>query len=142
MLALHAPAVAGERFVIAHDAMAGGGDGADIGRTRPRHRAHGVRRTDALGNVRAVYRSASWDPAQRLPDSLLEGRAPHIEGQIEPERRRLDAADHRGHRVLKVFITTEQLCRREAVLERAHERLAIAAEQDGTDALIGGGDQD
>jgi hypothetical protein len=44
--------------------------------------------------------------------------------------------------VLKVFVTTEQLCRGEAVLERAHERLGIVAKQDGADAPIGGGDQD
>jgi hypothetical protein len=42
----------------------------------------------------------------------------------------------------KVFVTTEQLCRGEAVLVRGHERLGSVAKKDGTDALIGGGDQD
>ena len=47
-----------------------------------------------------AYRRAGWDRAQRLPDPL-GGRAPPIERQIDPERGRLNVADHRGHRMRK-----------------------------------------
>ena len=44
--------------------------------------------------------------------------------------------------MLEVFVPTEQLGLREAVLEIAHERLGIVAEHDGADALVSGCDQD
>ena len=87
-------------------------------------------------------RRTSRNVAQRLPDPLLEGCTPHIERQIEAERRRLDKADHPGHYVLKVMITTEQLGPGEAVLEIAHQGIGVVAEQDGADPLVRGGDQD
>ena len=127
---------------MAHDAMTGDGDSEGVCCTRLRHRAHGVRGTKALGDVRVARRRADRDGAQCLPDPLLEGRAPHIEGQIEPERRGLDEAYHPGYHVFKVCVTAEQLCHGEAVLKIAHQRLGIIAEQDGADAPGSGSDKD
>src|SRR5260221_14575094 len=84
-LALDAPAVARERAVVAHDAVAGNGDGDRVGGAGVRHRAHGFRRADALRDLRVARRRAGRDLAQRLPDALLKGGAAHVERQVEAE---------------------------------------------------------
>ena len=76
------------------------------------------------------------DLAQRLPDALLEGGAAHVERQVEAERRRLDEAHDLGDQLLEIGIAADQLRAREAVLEIAHKRVRIVAQQDGADALV------
>src|SRR5258706_226695 len=91
-LALDAPAVARERAVVAHDAVAGNGDRDRVGGAGVRHRAHGFRHADALRDLRVGRSRAGRDLAQRLPDALLKGGSAHVERQIETQGRRLDQA--------------------------------------------------
>jgi len=80
--ALEPPAVARERTVRSHHAVAGNGDREMIGRT-------GF--SDSVGFFRST--DARRDLAQRLPDQALEFRAGQVERQIETARRILDEAD-------------------------------------------------
>ena len=56
--------------------------------------------------------------------------------------RRLDEADDLGDQSLEAGVAADQLGVREAVLQIAHQRVGIVAEQDGADALVARGDQD
>ena len=49
------------------------------------HRADRMRGTDVTRDVGITRRRASRNLPQRLPDALLEGRAPDIERQIQPQ---------------------------------------------------------
>src|SRR5258707_7780949 len=91
-LALDAPAVARERAVVAHDAVAGNGDGDRVGGAGVRYRAHGFRHADALRDLRVGHRRPRRNLAQRLPDALLKGGAAHVERQVEAEGRRFAEA--------------------------------------------------
>ena len=51
-------------------------------------------------------------------------------------RRRLDEADDLGHQLLEIRVAADQPRLREAVLQVAHERVGIVAEEDGADALV------
>jgi hypothetical protein len=77
-----------------------------------------------------------------LPDALLKSRTAHIERQIEADCRGLDEADHPGHQMLEVLVTANELCFWKAVLEVAHQRLGVVAQQNGTDAPGSGRNQD
>src|SRR5882672_421191 len=122
--------------------MAGNRDRNRVRCTRVRHRAHGFGRADTLGDFRIAGGRAGRNLAQRPPYPLLEGRAAHVEWKIETERGRLDEADHLGHPLLEAFVSADQCRLGKAVLEIAHQRLGGIAEQDGADALVGGGDED
>jgi hypothetical protein len=77
-----------------------------------------------------------------LPDALLQSRTAHIERQIEADCRGLDEADHPGYQMLEVLVTTDESRFWKAVLQVAHQRLGVVAEQNGTDAPGSGCDQD
>src|SRR3989449_9947333 len=141
-LALDAPAVARERAVVAHDPVAGNGDRDRVRRASLPDGAHGFRRADALRDLRVRHRGAGRDLAQRLPDALLKGGAAHIERQVEPERRRFDEANYLGDPLLEVLVAADQGRPGKAVLELAHQRLGLVAQQNGAHAFAGGGDQD
>src|SRR5258708_18253902 len=140
-LALDAPAVSRQRTVVAHDPVAGNGDRDRVRRASLRDGAHGFRQADALRDWRVGHRRAGRNLAQRLPDALLKGGAAYIERQIEPERWRFDEADHFSHPLLEALVAADQRRLGKAVLELAHQRLGFVAEQNGADALVGGGDE-
>ena len=94
------------------------------------------------GDFGSSGRRAGRDLAQRLPDALLERRAADVEGQVEPERRRLDEADDAGHELLEAGVAADQPGLRKAVLEVAHQGVRVVAEQDRAHAPDAGGDQD
>src|SRR5262249_46550075 len=66
--------------------------------------AHGSRRPDPLGNVLVARRRARRDLAQRLPHSLLERGAAHVEREIEAECRPLHETDHLRHHALELLV--------------------------------------
>src|SRR5882672_10198055 len=83
-------------------------------------------------------RRAGRDCAQRLPHALLKRSSPHIEGQIETQRRRLDKTDDLGHQVLEILIIVGELCYWKAALKVTHQSHGIVAEEDRADAPLGG----
>ena len=141
-LAFHAPAIAGERAVGAHHAVAGDRDRDPVRRAGLSDRAHGLRPADAPRDLGIARGRSARDLAQRLPDALLERGAAHVERQIEPLRRRLDEADHPRDHPLEALIAADQPGLRKAILKAAHERVRVVAELDRADALAGRRDED
>ena len=127
---------------MAHDAVARDRHRVGVGRAGSGDGAHRSRRTDLLGDARVRLRLAGRDLAQRQPDALLEGRAAHVERQGEAVGRRLDQPDHLGHQLLVRRVAADQPRPRKPVLEVAHQRLGIVAEQDRGDTLGARRDED
>src|SRR5262245_63378303 len=80
--------------------MAGNGDGDNIRCTSLPNSVRFFRCADTFGDLRIARRRAGRDFPQRLPDALLESRPPHIERQIETQRRCLDKTGDLGRHAL------------------------------------------
>ena len=142
-LALDTPAVARERAVVADDAMARNGDRERVRRAGLRHGAHRLGAPMRAAISRVARRRAGRDLAQRLPHPLLESGAAHVERQVQAQRRALRRsrrpwrpAARTARRRRSSRASGKRSCRSRS------KRLGIVAEQDGADALGGGGDQD
>jgi len=61
-----------------------------------------------LGDLAVAHPQARRNPSQCLPHSPLERRAPHIQRQIETERRRFDEADDFRDELVEVGITSDE----------------------------------
>ncbi len=79
---------------------------------------------------------------QRLPDTLLEGRALHVERQIETARRGLDEAHHFGDQGLIPGVAADEIGLGKAVLQLARKRVWIIAQENRANAFLAGGDED
>ena len=137
--AVDAPAVAGQRAVGAHDAVAGDGQGDGIGGASARHGAHGARRADAAGQLGIGNGRARRDVAQRLPYLALERRAAHVQGQVQPHGRIFHEAHHGGHPAFEFRIAADQAGGPETVLQSAHQAVGVFVQGDFADARRGGG---
>ena len=82
-----------------------------------------ARLADAAGDIAVRCRRAGRNGAQRRPDLMLEGRAAHVERQIEALARRLDEGDDLGDQLAEVSIAADQLGAREAVAQFVLEHL-------------------
>ena len=69
------------------------------------------------------------DGAERRPDPLLERGAADVERKIQALTRRLDETDHLRDHALEFGVAAFELRAREAVLQLAHERMRVVAEQ-------------
>src|SRR5262245_45799379 len=92
-LAVDAPAVAGESAVVAHDAMAGNGEGELVCGAGTRDGANGFRGTDAPGDLGVGRGGTQRDGLQSAPDLLLKRRAADIEREVEAGLRGFDEGD-------------------------------------------------
>ena len=142
LLALHAPAVAGQRAVVAYHAVAGNRDRQRIGGAGARHGARAGGQADAPRQFRIADGAAGGYLAQRLPDALLKGRAAYVERQVQAQGGHFDQADHPGHRLLVVRLGAAQVGLRKAVLQVVQQHFSIVAQQDGAHALVCAGDQE
>src|SRR5205807_7301251 len=134
-LALYPPAVAGERPIVAHDPVAGNSHSDIICCAGLCHRANRLRRSYSVGDVDIARGLPDGNLPQRLPDSLLKGRAAQIEGQIKANRRCFDEADDLSNQRLEPRVAADQLSMRKAVLEIAGKHLRVVADEDGADAF-------
>src|SRR5262249_39306588 len=106
-LAFNSPAIAGERAVIPHDAVAGNSHRYCVGAAGLGHGAHSPGLADTASDLGIARCLADRDLAQHLPDALLEGRATHVERQVEADPRRLYEADHPGNELLEFAIIAD-----------------------------------
>ncbi len=115
--------------------MTGDGDGERIGGAGLGDRADRFGRADLLSDLGVAGRAAGLDVAERGPDPLLEGRAPHVERQVEAGGGLLHQGHDPGHGRIELWITAHQLGAGEAVLQVADQHVWIVAHQDGADPL-------
>ena len=111
-----------------HNAMTGNRHRQWVCCTGLRYSTHRLRRSNAFGYLLVARRGSRWNPAEGLPDALLEGCTPHIERQIETEGRRLDKSDHGRDQLLKLLVPTDELRLGELVLEIAYETVRFIPE--------------
>ena len=140
-LALDAPAIAGERAVGAHHAMAWDRDRDRVRRARLGDRAHGLRPADALGDLGIARGRPARNARSACQTRLLERRAAHVERQIEPMRRRLDEAHDLRDQSLELLIAADQKRLRETVLKVADKGVRVVAELDRADPFPGRRDE-
>jgi 4-hydroxy-tetrahydrodipicolinate reductase len=126
----------------AHDAMAWNGNRDRVRCAGVRYGAHRFRRTDAPGDLRIARRRAGRNLAQRLPDTLLEDSAAHVEGEIETDPGRLNDTDNACDQSLIVAIAANETRLREAILKIADELVWVVAQQDRGNTLLARGDED
>src|SRR5262245_12528030 len=109
LLAVEAPAVAGEGATLAEDAVAGNGDGEGVGGNGGGGGTNGAGLANAVGNFGVGRGGASGDFSQGVPDAALEGRAADVERQIETGVRRCDETDDVGDEARKFAVSADGL---------------------------------
>src|SRR5258705_10983619 len=92
-LPVHAPGIARQEAVVAHDAMTWDAQGDIVRRTSAGDGAHRLGSADPARDLGIRHRFTSENFAQGLPDPLLECRAANIEWKFEAESRRFDKAN-------------------------------------------------
>ena len=122
--------------------MAGNRHGQRIRGASSRDCAHGLRRTDAFGNIAIADGDANGNLSQRLPDTLLERGAAHIQRQVQTDPRRFDKAHHLRDQTLETGIAANQFGVCETILQIARQGIRIVAQRNGADAAIALRDQD
>ena len=140
-LAPVAPAIAGERAVLAHDPMARNGQRDPVRGARFADRIRFVRFADALGDLASGSPWRLPESRERLPDALLEGRALDIERQIQAARRVLDQGYDLGKDGLQAGIIGDRVGIETLVQARAL-RSPDRLERDGAHPLVAHRDQD
>jgi len=98
-----------------------------IGTAGLRNRTHCRGRPDARGDLAVGCGSAGGNLPQRLPNALLEGSAPDVQGEVQADRRRFDQPDDAGDQRLEVRIATDHLGARKLVLQVLHQTFRIVA---------------
>src|SRR5215470_3212183 len=116
--------------------MAGNGDCEIVRRTGAGNGAHRLRRSDASSDFRVGNRLADGNLLERLPYTLLEGGAAHVERKVEADPRGLNETDNPRDQGLIVTIGANETRFRKVVLEIADEFVRIVPEQDRGDALF------
>lgn len=134
--AFNAPAITGKAAVVAHNAMAGNGDGNGIGGTGTRDGPHGLWCTDPIRNVGVAGGAAGRNGLQCLPYALLESGAANIEGKVESDGGCFNKSDHLGDDVFKTQVTTNERGLGEAVLEIVCQCIGIIAHENGANAAF------
>ena len=115
-----APGIAGRRAVIANDTVATDRDRESVGRTGSRHGTHRLRRADAPRKLGIGHGRTDGNVPKRLPQTLLERRAAHVQGKIETDPRRFDEAHDPRHQDLVLTIGADEMRPGKAVLKFAH----------------------
>jgi len=122
--------------------MAGDGEGERVGGAGSGNGADGFGPTNALGDFGVAGGLAQGDFGERAPDTLLEGGAADVEGEIEGELRVFHEADDAGDDLLEIAVGADQVRPGKAVLEIAGELVGVVSQENGADALVGCGDED
>ena len=122
--------------------MAGNGDGQIVRCARAGDGAHRLRRFNAPSDFGVGNCLADGNFLERLPYTLLEGRAADVERKIEADFWGFDEADNPRDQRLIVTIGANETRFRKAVLQIADECVRIVPEQDRGDALLARGDED
>jgi hypothetical protein len=122
--------------------MAGNRHRQRIGADGPGNGANRARRSDSPRELPIAHGLAGRDIAQCPPHPLLKRRAPHVEGQVEADARRLDATNDPGDQSLESGVAADQAGARKAVLEIAREHVGIVPHEDGADTAPAVRDQD
>src|SRR5262249_48834844 len=93
------------------------------------------------GDVGVTRGGAGWNLSQCLPDTLLKGRAPNIERQVESQGRRLHKADHFRDELLELGVGARQSGAWELVLQIVRHRFGVVAQENGANAPLAPGNQ-
>src|SRR5690606_12317959 len=133
-LAFHAPAVAGELAVAAHDAMAGNHHRQAVGRAGAGHGAYRPGLLQPIGQLGVAEGGAGRNVPQGLPDAGLEGGAANVQRQVQAAPRVLDHCDHLVHHGGEVVVRGPQLRPWKAPAQLAQQLFRLVTQQDGTDA--------
>ena len=121
-LSLHAPLVARDLTVAAHDAMTGNDDRDAVAGARSGDRAAGLRLVRSPGHLGVRTTFAGWNFPQRVPDSTLELGAGEVEGDSMRRSVAWDRGRDRGPRA-----PTSRALRRRARSSRSGSRPAARA---------------
>ena len=122
--------------------MAGDRDCEHVRSTGLRDSPNRARMTDLAGELTITDRFAGRDVAKCLPDSLLEGRSPHVKGQPQASARLLDEPDDGRDETIESLISRQELRTRKPILQVVDERVGIVAQQNRAHTLVGCRDQD
>ena len=114
-----------------------------VGRARLRHRPHRLGRADPLGDLGVARGRAGRDrpaaPARRAAGTPCRARRAAGRGRARGASTRPTTLATSSSNSASPPIS---VALREAVLQVAHQRVGIVAEQDGADAALAPGDQD
>src|SRR6516164_4961764 len=139
--AFDAPGIFRERAIVADHTMAGNGDGEIVRGARSGDRTCRPRGPNTPRDLGIADRLADPNLPQRLPNTLLEGRAADIKGKVEADRGCFDEADDPRDQCLIVAIATNETRFRKTILEIADELVRIFSQQNGGDSRLARGDK-
>src|SRR6202158_5364789 len=126
-LALDTPSITRERTVAADHAVTRDSNSERIGGAALRYGAGRLRRTDAAGGVAVARGLACGDGPQCLPDASLEGGAPDIQREIQPQFWRFHESDHPSDPLFEFGIATHKVRLWKPVLQITHKGLRVIA---------------
>src|ERR1700733_4672961 len=109
--AFNTPPVTRQCASASHHPVARYGDGKSVCGTCPRHRTHGIWRSDPLGNIRIARRCTSRNFFQCLPHTLLKCGSSNFERQMKSESRSFDKADYLRDETLEFLVPPTSLAR-------------------------------
>src|SRR5262245_3132570 len=141
-LAFHAEAIARQRAIAAHDAMAGDRYGERVRAAGLGDRPDRLRRSDAPRDLRVARCRTGRDLAQCSPDALLESGAANVERQVEPQAGRLDERHDLRNQPFERGVAGDQARVRKPILKIPRELVGIVAHEDGAHPAIALCDED
>src|SRR5262245_53986503 len=109
--------------------MAGNGDGKFVRRTRSGHRTCRLRGSNTPRDLSIANRLAYANLSERLPHTLLKGRAADVKWKVEADRGRFDKADNSRNQSLVIVIGANEMRLRETILEVADELIRVIPQQ-------------
>src|SRR5258705_6710450 len=139
---VYAPAIAGKSAVVPDNPVTGNRYRDPVGSAGSGDGASGFRCPDPLSYLPIAGGLTSGNFHQRLPDTLLECRAAHVEREFETDPWVFDEADDSGDNFFEAAISAEQISPWKPVLELADKFFRIVSEKDGTDTLPAPRDKD
>src|SRR6516162_5267498 len=139
--AFDAPGISRERAIVADHTMAGNGDGEIVRGARSGNRTCRPRGPNTPRDLGIADRLADPNLPQRLPNTLLEGRAADIKGKVEADRGCFDEADDPRDQCLIVAIATNETRFRKTILEITDELVRVFSQQNGGASRLARGDK-
>ena len=139
---VEAPAVPGESSVGADGSVAGNEDGYGVGSAGGSYGPYRGWASDLGGQLSVALGGSGGDFAQGLPDPLLEGGSPDVEGQVSGLGGVVDLFDDGFGPLVEVIVTLGDGGFGEGLAEFFDELGFRVAEAHGADASGGAGDDD
>src|SRR5690242_13912884 len=142
LFAGEAPAVAGERAVLANDAVAWHDDGDRVGGAGASDGANGFGLAERAGDLRVGARAAARDALQLSPNTTLECGGLQIERKLDVRRAALDALENFRDPALELVGSSGNFRARIFIAQFGDEFVFVVAKIDRGDAAVGGGNED